>query len=656
MQLATLELVVLLLGLSVLAVALMRRVHMPAILGYLAVGVVAGPASLGWLPDTDVIRLLAEVGVAFLLFSIGLEFSWTQLVALRRAVFGLGAAQVVLTTAAFGALFWAMELSWEGALVGGGALALSSTAIATKQLGEQLEMQSRHGRLALAVLLFQDLAVVPFLVVIPILAGDGSNALGLSLLIALLKGGLAFGLMLVIGHYALRPVFHLIARTDSPELFTMTVLLVSLSAATVTHLAGLSFALGAFLAGMMLGETEYRHQIEVDIRPFRDVLMALFFVTIGFQLDLHRVPGLWLEIALLLVFLIVLKAIIILALVRVAGYETAVALRTGLVLAQAGEFSFALIALAVHQNVFSAAHSQAMLAAAVISMALAPLLIRWNGPIAKTLFARTYLTNRRQRAQQIGQASGELSEHVILCGFGRIGQNIAQFLRQENIAYVALDLDPLLIREAWDAGERVFYGDVTHVDILEAAGIERARVLVVTFDDPRRALRVVRLARQRKADLPIVVRTRDDAFLEQLETAGATSVVPETVEASMLLASSLLQRLGVPLDEVARVVEKARADHYHDLRGYFGGQEGAAGGTSNELHTVVLSPQAHGVGRRLGELQLARCGVRVLSLRRGEIRGEMPGEATVLREGDALVLEGVSRALVRAEARLLRGA
>jgi CPA2 family monovalent cation:H+ antiporter-2 len=620
------------------------------------VGVVAGPASLGWLPDTDVVRMLAEIGVAFLLFSIGLEFSWTQLVSLRRAVFGLGAAQVVLTSAAFGALFWTMGLTWQGALVGGGALALSSTAIVTKQLAEQLEMQSRHGRLALAVLLFQDLAVVPFLVVIPILAGDGSATLGVSLLVALMKGALAFALMLVIGHYALRPVFHVTARTDSPELFTMTVLLVSLSAATLTHLSGLSFALGAFLAGMMLGETEYRHQIEVDIRPFRDVLMALFFVTIGFELDVRQVPGLWLEIALLLFFLLAVKGCVILALVRLAGYETAVATRTGLVLAQAGEFSFALIALAVHRDVFSVAHSQAMLAAAVISMALAPLLIRWNGPIAKTLFARTYLTNRRLRAQRIGQASSELRDHAILCGFGRIGQNMAQFLRQESIPYVALDLDPLLIKEAWDAGERVFYGDVTHVDILEAAGLERARVLVVTFDDPRRALRVVRVARGRKPDLPIVVRTRDDSYLERLETAGATSVVPETVEASMLLATSVLQRLGVPLDEVARVVEKARADHYHDLRGYFGGHAAAAGAAATELHTVVLPPKGYAVGRRLSELRIEALGARVTSLRRGEIRGELPSGDVILRDGDALVLEGPARALVKTEERLLRGA
>ncbi len=655
MELATLELVVLMLALCVLAVALMRRVHMPAILGYLAVGVIAGPASLGWLPDTDTIRLLGEIGIAFLLFSIGLEFSWAQLVALRRAVFGLGTAQVVLTSVVFGALFALMGLTWQGAVVAGGALALSSTAIATKQLAEQLEMQSRHGRLGLAVLLFQDLAVVPFLVAIPILAGDGTASIGTSLLIALAKGALAFALMIVIGRFALRPVFHVIARVNSPELFTMTVLLISLSAATLTYLSGLSFALGAFLAGMMLGETEYRHQIEVDIRPFRDVLMALFFVTIGFELDIHQLPAYWTEILVLLFFLTVVKTVIILALVRLGGYETAVALRTGLVLGQAGEFSFALIALAAHRNIFSESHSQAMLAAAVISMALAPLLIRWNGPIAKTLFGRTYLTNRRLRARQIGQASSELSEHVIVCGFGRIGQNIAQFLRQESIPYVALDLDPLLIKEAWDAGEQVFYGDVTHIEILEAAGLARARILVITFEDPRRALRVVRVVHNHRPDVPIVVRTRDDAFLEQLEDAGATSVVPETVEASMLLATTLLEKLGVPPDEVSRVVEKARSDHYHDLRGYFGSHAGSVGVGVGEMHTVVLPPGSHAVGKALGAMQLPTFGVRVISLRRGDIRGEQPDDTMVLREGDALVLEGAARGLVRSERRLLRG-
>jgi CPA2 family monovalent cation:H+ antiporter-2 len=654
MELAALKSVLVLLTLSVAAVAVLRRVHLPPILGYLVVGIAAGPYAFGWLPDTEVVRLLAEIGVVFLLFSIGLEFSIPQMLALRRVVFGVGGAQVVLSTLGIGGVLLLMDFTWQGALVAGGALAMSSTAIAAKQLSEQLEMQSRHGRLSLGVLLFQDVAVVPFLVIIPILAGAGETSLGASLAIAMLKGAVAFGLMLAAGHWLLRPVFHAVARARSAELFTLTVLLISLAAATVTSLSGLSLALGAFLAGMMLGETEYRHQIEADIRPFRDVLMALFFITIGFELNLRALPQVWDTALLLLVLLLIGKSVVVALLVRIAGYESGVALRTGLVLAQAGEFSVALLALALHRDLISNPDSQALLAAVIASMAIAPLLIRHNGAIAKKLFSGTYLHGLQLRAQQLSQASRDLREHVIICGFGRIGQNLARFLRNEGIAYVALDLDPALIKGAWEAGERVFYGNAAQAEILDAAGIDRARALVVTFDNAALALQLVRMARAKNPSLPLLARTRDDARVAELESAGATVVVPQ-IEASMNLATLLLQRLGVASDEVARLVAQARYDQYRSLRGYFrGAAEEIAEGVV-ELRTVVLPPGSYAIGRTLGKLELDKCGVTVEAVCRGEIRGEAPDPEMKLAGGDALILEGEPSALEHAEARLLKG-
>lgn len=657
METVALEAVVLLLTLSVFAVLLLRRLHMPPLLGYLLVGVIGGPYALGWFPDSDLVRLLAEIGVVFLLFSIGLEFSVPQLLALGRSAFGIGAAQVVLCALGVGVVVWMLGLSWRGALIAGGALAMSSTAIALRQMTEQLELQSRHGRLSLGILLFQDIAVVPFLVAIPILAGDAGDGWGMPLALALLKGALAFGLMLALGHWALRPVFHLIAESKSAELFTLSVLLIALAAAALTYFFGLSLALGAFLAGMMLGETEYRHQIEADVRPFRDVLMALFFISIGFALDLSLLPVVWRDALLLLFVLVVGKVLIVAALVRFAGYESGVALRAGLVLAQAGEFSFALLALAVNRELISAQESQALLVAVILSMVMAPLLIRYNGAIAKRLFAGTYLRGIQLRAQQVDEATRDLHDHVVLCGFGRIGQNLARFLRQERIDYVALEVDPVLVKAAWESGERVFYGDCTRAAMLEAAGVGRARALVITVDNASAALCIVKLVRLRHAKIAIVVRTRDDAHFEEIEAAGATSVVPETVEASMMLATQLLRRFEVPADEVERLVEQSRQDHYQSLRGVFRGSSAATGtaAANRDLQTVLLSPRSHAVGRALDELRLAQLGVAVTAVVRGDIRGEAPDSGMILHAGDALILQGTPNALEQAENRVLKG-
>lgn len=649
--------ILILMALSVVAVAALRRLNLPPILGYLFVGVVAGPHALGWIPESDAIHLLAEIGVVFLLFTIGLEFSFSQLLAMKQAVLGLGGAQVVLSTLVAGVIANLAGMRWEAALVVGAVLAMSSTALVGKQLTEQLEIQSRHGRLAVGVLLFQDIAVVPFLVMIPILAAGDDQNLALPLLWALAKGTLAFVTMYAIGRYALRPLFHVVASAKASEIFTLTALLVVLAAAAITESLGLSLALGAFLAGMMLGETEYRHQIEVEIRPFRDVLLGLFFISVGGLLSTENVVENWWAILLIVAGLTVLKGTLVALLTGFMGYESGVAFRTAMVLAHGSEFGFALLTLALAHGLLMNHESQPILAALIFSMALAPILIRYNGTLAKRLFRGSYLKGRQTQTTHIGTACSHLDHHVILCGFGRIGQNLASFLKEERLSYIGVDSNPAVIKDAWEAGEPVYFGDCVHSELLQAAGIGRASALVITFDDARTARRIIETARRITESLPIIVRTRHDEHLESLENAGASEVVPDALEASMMLATHLLRRLEVEDAEVQRLVKQARDNKYRQLRGVFSGDKLDAITDINRdrRHTIVLPPGSHAVGRTVAELTLPAGRFSLETLRRGEQYFTPPDSETVLQAGDALIVQGTAEELAAAEKVLLSG-
>jgi CPA2 family monovalent cation:H+ antiporter-2 len=652
--------ILILLAISVGVVATLRHLQMPPILGYLCIGISAGSYALGWLEgNAEVTRFLGEIGLVFLLFTIGLDFSIPQFLAMKETLLGLGGMQMLVGTLSGGALAWFLGIPWQAALIVGGALAMSSTAIAVKQLNDQFELHAPHGRLALGILLFQDLAAVPLLVMIPILAGKAHEAVGLPLLYALAKGITALTVMLGLGRWVLRPLFHEVAAARSPELFTLTVLLVSLTAAWLTSLLGLSLALGAFVAGMMLSETEYRHQIETDIRPFRDVLLGLFFITVGLQLNLASLLPLWPWIMLLVLGLVVGKGLVVALLTRLSGYDNEVACRTGTVLAQGSEFGLALLTLTLLTGLLSFEASQPILAAVVISMLLAPLLIRYNGPLAKALFAKLSLARPLPPAQRIAAATQGFHDHVIICGFGRVGQNMARFLSEEGFDYVALDLEPARIRQVWEAGEQVFYGDATHPEILEAAGLQQAKALVISFGDDRSALKILHNVRVQRDDLLILVRSRDDASLEQLLEAGATEVVPETLEASLMLAFQLLILLEVPMTRVAQRMQAIRHDHYQMLRVFFRRADAERSRHAERHHerlrNVYLLAGAAAVGSRLGELGLENDGVLIVAVRRGGIRGNDPSPDMMLQAGDVLVLGGTPEQLARAEERLLVG-
>lgn len=647
--------ILILLMVAVAAVVLFQRLRLPPIIAYLFIGALVGPSGLGLIQDSDETRFLAEFGVVFMLFSIGLEFSLPQLIAMRGSVFGLGGMQVIITAAVSTWLALYFGVSMEGAIVLGGIMAMSSTAIVSKQLSEQLEQHSRHGRQAIGILLFQDLAVVPFLALIPILSGGGDN-LWLSLGYTLFKAAVVLVVVLLAGYWLMRPLFQEIARARSAELFTLTVLLVTLAAAWTTHYAGLSFALGAFLAGMMLSETEFRHQIEGDIRPFRDVLLGLFFITVGMLLDIHILPEIWPWVLLVTLGLVVFKFVLVFLLSYGFGSIPGVAVRTAVVVAQGGEFGFALVSLAMHQHLIDPGVGQVMLVSVILSMAIAPILIHFNGLIAKVVCSGSYSSNRAQMVTDIASATRNMAQHVIICGFGRIGQNVSRFLESENIPYIAMDLDPIRVREARNAGDMVNYGDSTRAEILEAAGIERARLLIVTYDNVHATQKILGHVALLHPNLPVLVRTSDDRHLEQLQQAGATEVVPETLEASLMLASHMLLLLNTPSNRVNQLIQEARNNRYQLLRGFFVGQEGELlHEERRHLTSVPLSEGAFAVGKSLGDIGLMECKVSVNAVRRGGIRGSQPTSNTVLRAGDVLVLYGTSDALQKAETRLLSG-
>ncbi|HLD68727.1 MAG TPA: monovalent cation:proton antiporter-2 (CPA2) family protein [Pseudomonas sp.] len=638
---------------SLVAIALFRRLSLPPVLGYLCVGLLIGPTALNWVDDSKDLPHLAEQGVVFLLFTLGLEFSLPRMLALRNVVFGLGSLQVLVCGAPLAALLYAFGLPLEAALLLGAGLALSSTAIVTKELSSLGEVFSGHGQNAIGVLLFQDLVAVLLLTLVPVLAGEMGEHWYLALALTLGKAVLLFVGLLLASRWLLPRLFHEVAEARSPELFVLLALVLVLLTAWLTHLLGLSMALGAFLAGMLLGESHYRHQIEADIRPFRDILLGLFFVSVGMLIDISLFASHGLLIAGLTLLLLLSKGGLIALLVKLRGGDTGTAWRTGLSLAQGGEFCFALVAQVQQLSPLPAGMGGLILAATFCSMALTPLLLRGAPRLVQRL-------NRQQRpqsqAQDIANASAALQGHVVICGYGRVGQSIARSLRREQIEFIALDDDPVRVQEATAGEACVHYGDSRRGELLAAVGLGRARLMVVAVDNAEATLAIVKQARLLHPRLAILVRTRDDSHLAELQAAGASEVVPEVLESSLMLASHALTLLGLPKEQVQAHVEQVRHGHYRLLHGYYpGAQANLLNSPERQrllMHAVHLSEDAYACGRRLDELALEELGVEVQGVRRDD--EELPGGGP-LQAGDTVVLSGPLEAIESCEARLLGG-
>lgn len=548
-----------------LIVPFLHRLKISPVLAFLGVGLVIGPygiarfaGDLPWLsyiviPDVDSTRALAELGVAFLLFTIGLELSLDRLWALRRSVFGLGGAQVLVTAAVIAGIASLFSNSGTAAILLGAAFALSSTAIVLQILTENRRLGTAVGQTSLSVLLFQDLAVLPILFLVGVFGAGLKGGVAAALGLAFGQAVLAIAAILILGRLVIRPLFRFIGSRASREMFLAAVLLVIIGTSIVTQQAGLSMALGAFLAGLLFAETEYRHAIEIDIEPFKGLLLGLFFVSVGMGIDLAEVGAKPFWLAASVVGLFVIKGAIFYLLARLFGHAREVALESALLLGQGGEFGFLVIGLGVAAGFIPKDTSQFMLIVTGLTMLATPFVAA-----AARRLALALLREREPDGQAIPDTTREFQGHVIVVGYGRVGQLLGDILSDQQLTHVGIDIDARLVAGYTERGACVFYGDGRRPEILNRVGAENASALVVTMDDPTAAEHAVRTARRNWPDLPIYARARDNAHAERLLALGASHVIPEVIESTLELGERVLIGAGVPGNAARKLVETHR--------------------------------------------------------------------------------------------------
>ena len=544
---------------AVVVVPIFERIRFGPILGYLAAGMMIGPHGLAFVGDTEAAHTLAEFGVVFLLFMIGLELSISRLRNLGGRVFGLGSLQVGITGLLIGGLVWSMGLGTEMAVIIGGGLALSSTAFVLQVLAERGERATRFGLTSFSILLLQDLAVVPLLILVTLL-GTANSTFFANILVAVTNGAAALAIVFLFGRFLLRPLYRSISAMRSAELFVSTTLLVVLGTSWLMDQAGLSMALGALLAGLLLAETEFRHQIEADIKPFRGILLGLFFMTIGMSIDIQLIAEHPVLIFLILAGLLIGKSIVTAGLCRLVGLPGDVSIRTGLALSQGGEFGFVMFGAAMTLGLLPEVFAQILMAVIALSMIATPGLFAL-GKIISSRFAAPIGDGVHAFDADIEDISG----HVLIAGFGRVGQTVARVLSDAGISYVALDLDQARVAKARKLGMPVFFGNADQLPVLQAAGVERAKLAVLTLDEKETVSRTLAALRGNYPDLPIFVRARDRRHTLALENIGATAVVSEAAEASLQLGSVVLNSLDVGADDISQVIQSYRDDDYARL-------------------------------------------------------------------------------------------
>ena len=541
-----------LLAAAVVAVPLAQRLGLGSVIGYLVAGALLGPWGLGVIEQVSEIRQFAEFGVVFLLFVIGIEMKPARLWVMRRSVFGLGLSQLLVTGAALAGIAVALGLALKTAIIVGFGLALSSTAFGLQLLIEKRELTSTTGRTSFAILLLQDLAVVPLLALVSLLSGGG--ALVASAGTAVLEAVLVIGTVVLAARYLLNPVLDRVAASQNAEIFTAAAVLLVLGVAWLMEQAGLSMALGAFLAGLMLAESHYRHQIEADIQPFRGILLGLFFMAVGMLVDR---PG---PILALVAALMGVKALLVWVLCRISGLDSGNATRVGLLLSQSGEFGFVLFSFATVSGVLPAPLFQTLLLIIALSMVTTPFIVALGD---------AWLRQRRDREPVTEPVPDNLREpqsDIIIAGFGRVGQRVAAILAAAQIRFIALDHDQAKVEQGRRKGFPVYFGDASRFDVLRAAGAERSRMIIVTLDEPQQTQRLVQIIRQHYPSLPIHVRARDRAHCEDLRARGATTAISETLEASLRLGEYALTGSGVPKEKSDQVIDDFRRSYQASLK------------------------------------------------------------------------------------------
>ncbi|NQW34553.1 MAG: cation:proton antiporter [Methylophilales bacterium] len=655
---ASIQQIILLLISSVVMITVFKHLKLPPMIAYFSVGLIFGPYALAYLPDNESSRHIAEFGIVFLMFSIGLEFSLPKLNSMRGILFGLGGAQVAITLL-FTVLFSRLVgLDFYAAFIIGSALTMSSTAIVSKILMERIDLNSRHGRLSIGILLFQDIALIPIIILIQ---AFGSEISGLTAIIGttILKVSILLVILFWLGKPVMNFWFGMVARQKSRELFVLNVLMITMIFAYLTEYAGLSYALGAFLAGMLISETRYRYQVESDISSFRDILLGLFFISIGMMLNLSVFIEYFSIIFLVFVGFVLFKATLIACLTKIFKYELGVGIRTGIILSQAGEFSFVILALGMEQELISGEVLQIILSVCLLSMMLAPIIIPYNGRIARYI-SKNYQRNNNQNIQKIDEVGKDMKDHVILCGYGRSGQFLARFLKEEGISYIAIDMDANRVNDASNAGDIVMFGDASRRLVLNAAGLSKAKAVVIAYADDRASSKVIQVIRESFPNLPIIVRTLDETSILQLQNDGASEVVPEILEGSLMLASHALVILGVPLPRVIKRIRAFREERYKMFRGYFKGTTDISDDIGSDmqlqLRSMEITENLFIFNRYLSDLIIPELNVEIQYLRRPNMLENIdPRPDIILSKGDVLVLLGSPKDLEQFEKYALNG-
>jgi len=546
------------LGVSLCMTLLFRRLQLPAVVAYLAAGCLVGPHMLGWIDNPDDFSIIAEFGVAFLLFALGLEFSLTKMLSMKYAVFGIGTVQVTACSLVFALAVYLWGSTPEASIVIAGALALSSTALVTRELGDQQQFNSRHAQLSFAVLLFQDLIAVFFLILVPLL-GDASGAgFGAVLFPSMARGLLLFIVLMAAGKWILPHIYHEVARANSDEIFVLSTLVIALLAAWLTHMSGLSMALGGFVIGMMLSESMFKHQINIDIRPFKDILLGLFFVSIGMNIELSLLQDYWLRILLYTLALIGIKALVVAVVIRLMGDTLETSVRVGITLAQAGEFGLALIALGYIKGVMPLDQGSFIIMIALFSMVVSPFLIRHSRGITEFLLAKVPGV-KPAGSPEPQRITLYQTDHVVIGGFGRVGQTVAQLIDANNIPYIGIDRDIELVSDCRKRGYNVVYGDCSKLEILRSCHVEKARLAILTFRSVGLARNTILQIRNKGIQVPIIVRSYEQGNFEELISIGANWVVAEMLEASLIISSQVLTLLEIEPRLIEQQLEGIRS-------------------------------------------------------------------------------------------------
>ena len=653
MELGFLKSLVIVLGVSALVVFLLHRLKIPSIVGFLVAGAIIGPYGIGVLKDVHSIEIMAEIGVVLLLFTIGIEFSMARLIRIRKAVIAGGGIQVLLTITLSAAAAYLLTGNANRSVFFGFLIALSSTAIVLKMLAEKGETDSPHGRIMVGILIFQDLCVVPLMLLIPALSGDAINMID-----ALIKMGeavLIITVVLLSARWIVPGLLHQVVRTRSRELFITTIIFLCFGIAFLTSKFGLSLALGAFLAGLIISESEYSHQATSDILPFKDSFIGMFFVSVGMLMDIGYMSDNCLKIAVAVALIFGLKIITGIISALSIGSPLRTSIHAGLGIAQIGEFSFVLAVAGKASGIITGEFYQVFLSSSVVTMIMTPFVLK-SAPFVSGWITSRHLLKRIASLKRVSEGEGfprRRHGHVIIIGFGLNGRNLAKILKEAEIPYVVLEMNSDTVREMKKRGEPIYYGDGTSKEILHKIGMDKARLLVVAISDPVSTRRIVSIARHENSDIHIIVRTRYLVEVDELRELGADEVIPEEFETSIEIFSRVLHRYNFPKNVIMDMIDKIRSGSYTALRGMELPKrhlfEKCEWLPDIEIEGFKVMENSQPIGKSIAELQIRKkTGVTVIAVRRSHEVFTNPEPDFTFRAGDIILFTGERKNMVKA--------